>query len=113
MRAPRLLPRAPTVTSGVGPAGVGRGRDARRPTATPVDPAAGWERFAASRLDWDAEAVVPVDLLFVTYARWCGSRGAPVLAEDHVLAWLTAHGASVRTGTHSRLSMVVEVRVVA
>jgi hypothetical protein len=52
----------------------------------PLDPAAGWERFAASRLDWDAEAVVPVDLLFVTYARWCGSRGAPVLAEEHVLA---------------------------
>ena len=78
----------------------------------PLDPATGWETFAASRLEWDAQAAVPVDLLFVTYARWCAAHGEPVLAEEKVLAWLTAHGATVRTGSLSRITVVEGVRVV-
>ena len=35
----------------------------------PPDPAAGWEAFAASRLEWETSAAVPIDLLYVTYAR--------------------------------------------
>jgi hypothetical protein len=78
----------------------------------PPDPAAGWETCAASRLEWDAQAAVPIDLLFLAYARWCASHGEPVLAEDHVLAWLTQHGATVRTGSVSRITAVKGVRVV-
>jgi len=78
----------------------------------PPDPAAGWEAFAASRLEWDAQACAPLDLLYLTYARWCASHGEPVLAEDHVLAWLTAHGAPVRTGSVNRITAVEGVRVV-
>jgi hypothetical protein len=76
------------------------------------DPAAGWEAFAASRLEWDAQAAVPTDLFFLAYARWCASHGAPVLPEDEVLAWLTAHGATVRTGALSQVAAVEGVRVV-
>jgi hypothetical protein len=78
----------------------------------PLDPTAGWERFAASRLEWDAEAAVSVDLLFVTYARWYAAHGEPVLPEDPVLAWLTAHGATVRAGSLSHITAVEGVRVV-
>jgi hypothetical protein len=31
----------------------------------PLDPAAGWETCAASRLEWDAQAAAPIDLLFL------------------------------------------------
>ena len=76
----------------------------------PLDPAAGWARFVASRLDWAAEAAVPVDLLFVTYARWCAAHAEPVLAEEKVLACLTQHGATVRTGSLSGITAVEGVR---
>jgi hypothetical protein len=78
----------------------------------PPDPAARWERFAASRLEWVASAAVTTDLLFVSYARWCTAYGEPVLAEDQVLAWLTAHGATVTTAPLSRLTQVEGMRVV-
>jgi hypothetical protein len=78
----------------------------------PPDLAVGWERFASDRLEWDAQAAAPIDLLFLAYARWCASHGEPVLAEDRVLAWLTAHGATVRTGSVSRIMAVEGVRVV-
>jgi hypothetical protein len=55
---------------------------------------------------------VPLDLLYVAYARWCGAHGEPVLEEAKVLAALQAHGASLRTGAVSRLTTVVGVRVV-
>jgi hypothetical protein len=55
---------------------------------------------------------VEVDALYVRYARWCAAYGAPVLAEDQVLAWLTAHGATVRTGPLSCVTAVAGVRVV-
>lgn len=77
----------------------------------PPDPAAGWETFARDRLEWDAQAAVPVDILFVTYARWCAAHGEPVLAEEKVLAWLTQHGATVRTGSLSHITAVEGVRV--
>ena len=51
--------------------------------------------------------------LYVTYARWCASDGEPVLAEDKALAWLQAHGASLRTGALSQCTTVVGVRVMA
>jgi len=63
-------------------------------------------------LEWDAQACAPIDLLYVSYARWCGSCGEPVLAEDKVLVWLTAHGATVRTGSLSRITVVEGVQVV-
>jgi hypothetical protein len=78
----------------------------------PPAPAAGWETFAASRLEWDAQAAAPTDLLFVAYARWCASHGVPVLPEDEVRAWLTAHGATVHTGALSQVAAVEEMRVV-
>ena len=78
----------------------------------PPDPAAGWEAFAASRLEFTPEAAVPVDMLLLAYMRWCGAHGEPVRAEDQVLAWLTAHGATVRTGSLSHVTAVEGVRVV-
>jgi len=87
-------------------------RTALQASPPPPDPAAGWEAFAASCLEFDPQAAVPVDLLFITYARWCASHGEPVLAEEKVLAWLTAHGATVRTGSLSCIMAVVGVRVV-
>lgn len=77
----------------------------------PPDPAAGWEAFAASALEWDPQAGVPVDVLYLRYAKWCAARGAPVLAEEKVLAWLSQHGATMRTGTLSQLTTVQGVRV--
>ena len=45
---------------------------------------------------------------------WLGGlRGEPVLAEAQVLAWLTAHGATVHTGPLSQVTTVAGVRVVA
>jgi hypothetical protein len=44
--------------------------------------------------------------------RWCAARGEPVLAEEPVLAWLSARGASVRTSTVSAFTVVQGVRVV-
>jgi len=77
----------------------------------PPDPAAGWETCAASRLEWDAQAAAPIDLLFLAYARWCAAHGEPVLAEANVLAELTAHGATGRTGPLSHVTDVLGVRV--
>ena len=78
----------------------------------PSDPASGWETCAASRLEWDAQAAAPIDLLFLAYARWCASYGEPVLAEEKVLAWLTGHGATVSIGPVSHITAVEGVRVV-
>lgn len=105
-------PHLPPAAAGhvvVGPAGVGRGPDARRPP----DPATGWEAFASDRLEWDPQAAVEVDHLYVRYARWCTAHGELVLAEDQVLAWLTQRAAPVRTGAVSAITIVVGVRVVA
>jgi hypothetical protein len=77
----------------------------------PPDPATGWDTFAASRLEWASSAAVPVDLLFVTYARWCTAHGEPVLAEDKVLAWLEQHGTTVRIRALSQVTAVEGVRV--
>jgi hypothetical protein len=77
----------------------------------PPDPMAGWETFAATRLAWEPAAAVPIDLLFVSYARWAAACGAVGLAEDRVLAWLREHGASVRTGAVSQVMTVAGVRV--
>jgi hypothetical protein len=79
----------------------------------PPNPVAGWERFSASQLEWDAQAAVPVDVLFLAYARWSGAHGEPVLAEAPVLAWLTEKGATVCTGTYSQVTTVQGVRVLA
>jgi hypothetical protein len=78
----------------------------------PPDAAAGWETCAASRLEWDAQAAAPIDLLFLAYTRWCAAHGELVLAEEPVLAWLTAHGATVGTGSGSRITAVESVRIV-
>jgi hypothetical protein len=40
------------------------------------------------------------------------AHGEPVLAEEKVLAWLTQHGATVRTGSLSHITAVEGVRVV-
>jgi hypothetical protein len=87
--------------------------EAQKPSALPPlpDPAQSWEVFTQQRLQWDESAAVPVDLLFVTYARWAASRGEPVLAEDRVLAWLTERGATITTGTFSQFMAVQGVRV--
>jgi hypothetical protein len=45
--------------------------------------------------------------------RWCAARGEAVLAEDRVLAWLTAHGATVKTGPLSQVTSVAGVRATA
>jgi hypothetical protein len=55
---------------------------------------------------------VPVNLLYLAYARWCAVHGELVLAEAQVLAWLTAHGARITTAPLSRLMSVEGVRVV-
>jgi hypothetical protein len=81
--------------------------------AAPPDPATGWEAFASDRLEWDPQAAVEVDHLYVRYARWCTAHGELVLAEDQVLAWLTQRAAPVRTGAVSAITIVVGVRVVA
>jgi hypothetical protein len=79
----------------------------------PPDPAAGWEAFAASHLEWDPEAAVEVDVLYLSYATWCTSHGEVPLAEEKVLAALEAHGARVITGAVSRLTTVQGMRVTA
>jgi hypothetical protein len=79
----------------------------------PPDPAAGWEAFAASRLEVAPEAAVEVDQLYLTYAKWCASHGEPVLAEEKVLTWLEQHGATVRTAPLSQYTTVQGVRVTA
>ena len=76
------------------------------------NPATGWEAFASDRLEWNAQAAVRVDLLYITYACWCASHGAPVLPEDEVLAWLTAHGVTARLGALSQVAAVEGVQVV-
>jgi hypothetical protein len=86
---------------------------ALRLQSPPPDPAQSWERFAASRLEWDETAAVDVDRLFVCYARWCASHGEPVWAEEPVLAWLTQHGATVHTGALTQTRTVQGVRVTA
>jgi hypothetical protein len=78
----------------------------------PPDPAAGWQRFSESRLEFDPQAAVPMDLLLLAYMRWSAACGEPVLAEAQVLAWLTAHGATVHTGPLSQVTTVAGVRVV-
>jgi hypothetical protein len=82
-----------------------------RAAIPPPNPQGSWEAFAASYLEWQESAAAPIDLVFVSYARWAASRGEPVLAEDRVLAWLTARGATVRTGAYSQLTTVQGVRV--
>jgi hypothetical protein len=79
----------------------------------PLNPLAGFEAFAASRLEFDPQAAVEVDLLYVTYLRWCAGHGEVPLEEAKVWAWLTQHGASRRTGPLSQCTMVVGVRVTA
>jgi hypothetical protein len=86
---------------------------ALRTQPSPPSPQAGWERFAASRLEFAPEAAVDVDMLLLAYMRWCGGRGEPVLTEGQVLAWLTAQGASVHTGPLSQVTAVHGVRVMA
>jgi hypothetical protein len=86
---------------------------ALRTQPQPSDPQAGWERFAAGRLEWDAAAAVEVDALYLAYAKWCASHGEPVWGEDHIFAWLQAHGATLHTGTLSQIRQVVGVRVMA
>jgi hypothetical protein len=77
----------------------------------PPDFAAGWEAFASDRLEWDAQAAAPIEVLFLAYARWCAAHGEPVLAEANVLVWLTAHGATRRTGPLSHVTDALGVRV--
>jgi hypothetical protein len=77
----------------------------------PPDPAAGWERFATSHLEWAVDAAAPLDVVYLSYARWCAAHGEPVLAEEKVLSWLTKKGATVSTGTYSQLRTVQGVRV--
>jgi hypothetical protein len=77
----------------------------------PPDAQAGWEVFVAHHLEFDPQAAVDVDQLFVTYARWCGSHGELVLAEEKLLAWLTGQGATLRTGTHTQIRTLVGVKV--
>jgi hypothetical protein len=78
----------------------------------PPDPAARWETFAGDRLEWDAQAAAPIEVLFLAYARRCAAHGESVLAEEKVLAWLTQHGTTVRTGSLSGITAVEGVRVV-
>jgi hypothetical protein len=78
----------------------------------PPDPAASWDAFAASWLEWEVQAAVPLEVLYLAYACRCAAYGEPVLPEDQVLAWLTAHGATVRTGALSQVTAVEGVRVV-
>jgi hypothetical protein len=73
----------------------------------------GWERFAAGRLEWDETAAVEVDRLYLSYAKWCASHGEAVWAEEPMLAWLQARGATLRTGVLSGIRQVVGVRVTA
>ena len=77
----------------------------------PPDPAIGWDTFATSRLEWDPQAAVEVDQLYIVYARWCAAHTAPLLAEAEVLAWLTARGATLHTGPLSQVTTVQGVRV--
>jgi hypothetical protein len=79
----------------------------------PPDPAQSWARFAEQRVEFDEAAAVEVEALYLAYARWCAGHGEPVLAEDQVLAWLTAHGATLDTRPLTQVVMVVGVRVVA
>jgi hypothetical protein len=84
----------------------------RAQSPPPRDPAAGWEAFASDRLEWDAQAAVGVDHLYVEYAKWCAGHGEVALEEAQVVAALQAHGAIVHTGPLSQLTAVVGVRVV-
>jgi hypothetical protein len=86
-------------------------RMALRTPPPPPDPAQGWERFAAGRLEWDEVAAVEVDALYLAYAKWCASHGEAVWAEEQALAWLQAHGATLHTGTLSQIRTVHGVRV--
>ena len=89
-------------------------RTALQPAPTPPsDPAASWEAFARDRLEWDAQAAVEVEQLYVSYAKWCAARGELVLEEAKVLASLTVQGATMRTGSLSQVTIVVGVRVTA
>jgi hypothetical protein len=82
-----------------------------RAAIPPPDPLAGWERFAAMRLAWDEQAAVPIDVLYLAYARWCTTRGEPVLPERDMLGWLQGKGARVNTGAFSQLTTVQGIRV--
>jgi hypothetical protein len=78
---------------------------------SPPDPSAGWETFAASRLEFAPEAAVEVDQLLLAYLRWCASHGELALEEAKVMAALQAHGARVHTGPLSQVTTVQGVRV--
>jgi hypothetical protein len=82
-----------------------------RAAIPPPDPLAGWECFAAMRLAWDEQAAVPIDMLYLAYARWCTTRGEPVLPERDMLGWLQDKGARVNTGAFSQLTTVQGIRV--
>jgi hypothetical protein len=75
-----------------------------------------WTRRPAGRpllaIGWSGTPRRPCPSIssVITYARWCAAHGEPVLEEAKVLAWLTQHGATVRTGTHSGVRSVEGVR---
>jgi len=75
------------------------------------DPAAGWEAFAATRLEFDPQAAVDVDALYLAYTKWCASHGEVALEEAQVVAALQAHGATLRAGPVHHGPLLVGVRV--
>jgi hypothetical protein len=78
----------------------------------PPDPAPGWARFAAQRLEFDPEAATELEGLYLTYLRWCAGHGEVAWEEAPVLAALQARGATLHTGPLSQVRQVVGVRVV-
>jgi hypothetical protein len=79
----------------------------------PPDPAQGWARFAAQRLEWEEQAATEVEGLYLTYLRWCAGHGEVAWEEAQVLAALQARGATLHTGTLSQVRQVVGVRLTA
>ena len=63
-------------------------------------------------MEWTSEAAVPIDLLFLAYARWSAAHGEPLLAEAQVLTWLEQRGARITTAPLSRITQVEGVRLV-
>jgi hypothetical protein len=49
---------------------------------------------------------------YLAYARWGAGHGEPLLEEAKMLAWLQAHGATLRPGTLTQTTLVVGVRMV-
>jgi hypothetical protein len=88
--------------------------DMPEPEPTPDGPDAltSWEEFAAGRIEWDPQAACPVEMIYLRYARWCGTAGLPLLAEADMCAWLRKNGASITTSTYSQIIQAQGVRVV-